>query len=120
MEERTYKIIAVDFDVTLSFGQWPDVGPANKDLIVFLKCRAARGDKLILWTSREGKELQDAVSWCSERGIHFDAVNDNLPETVQKYGNNSRKISYDYLIDDRVLMTAGLKAWKPFLREGVQ
>jgi len=31
----------------------------------------------------------------------FDAINDNLPEIKELYGNNSRKISYDIYIDDR-------------------
>ena len=44
------KIIAVDFDGTLSFGQWPDVGPANEKLVRFLQSRQGLGDKLILGT----------------------------------------------------------------------
>ena len=31
----------------------------------------------------------------------FDAVNDNLPEVKELYGNNSRKISCDIYIDDK-------------------
>lgn len=34
----------------------------------------------------------------------FDAVNENLPEILNKYHQrDSRKITYDYLIDDRNL-----------------
>jgi hypothetical protein len=47
-------IFGVDFDGTLSFGQWPEVGPANIGLIDFLKRRKNQGDRLILWTCREG------------------------------------------------------------------
>ena len=36
---RIDMILAVDFDGTLSFGQWPAVGPANEELIRFLKKR---------------------------------------------------------------------------------
>ena len=31
-----YKIIAVDFDGTLSFGEWPELGEPNKPLIEYL------------------------------------------------------------------------------------
>ena len=98
-----YKIIAVDFDGTLSFGEWPEVGPANKGLIDYLKRQQRCGDKLILWTCRAGKELDIAIDWCKENGLKFDAINDNLPEITQKYGNNSRKITCDVYIDDKAV-----------------
>jgi hypothetical protein len=95
--------LAVDFDGTLSFGKWPGVGPANTKLINFLLHRKSKGDKLILWTCRANKELEDAVIWCQEQGLVFDSVNDNLPEVVAYYGVTSRKISCDYYIDDKAI-----------------
>jgi hypothetical protein len=47
--------------------------------------------------------LEEAVNWCKEQGIIFDAVNANLPETLQKYGTDPRKITADYYIDDKTL-----------------
>lgn len=94
-------VLGVDFDGTLSFGRWPECGPANVGLIDFLKRRKINGDKLILWTCREGAELEEAVRWCDDQGVVFDAINDNLPETVDKFGCNSRKISCDLYIDDK-------------------
>jgi hypothetical protein len=96
-------VFAVDFDGTLSFGEWPEVGPANDTLIAYLKDRKHCGDKLILWTCRAGDALDAAVNWCSVNGLEFDAINDNLPEVTEKYGNNSRKISCDVYIDDRAV-----------------
>lgn len=105
-------IIAVDFDGTLSLGPWPGVGPANEELFAFLKSRQDKGVKLILWTCREGESLDAAVSFCKEQGLRFDAVNDNLPEIVDKYGTNSRKISCDYYIDDRAILAQEFYRWK--------
>ena len=34
---REYKIIAVDFDGTISFAKWPELGEPNTDLINLLK-----------------------------------------------------------------------------------
>ena len=96
-------ILAIDFDGTLSLGTWPDVGPANEKLFRFLKKRKDEGDKLILWSCRVGKPLEEAVAWCRENDLEFDAVNDNLPEVIEIYGTNSRKISCDYYIDDKAL-----------------
>ena len=64
-------------------------------LIDYLLQEKAAGNKLILWTCRAGKALTDATEWCCEQGLTFDAVNDNLPEIVELYGNNSRKITCD-------------------------
>ena len=98
------KIIAVDFDGTLSFGTWPDVGEPNTPLIEQLKTLKDKGNKLILWTCRAGEALDLAVSWCRDQQLEFDAINDNLPEIVELYGNNSRKITCDYYIDDRACL----------------
>jgi hypothetical protein len=94
-------IYAVDFDGTLSMGEWPEVGPVNERLVNFLLRRQMLGDKVILWTCRAGKPLTDAVDFCRKYGLIFDAVNDNLPEVVEQYGANSRKITCDVYIDDR-------------------
>lgn len=65
--------------------------------------RQELGDKLILWTCRENNELTAAVEWCEDNGLLFDAINDNLPEIIEKYGSNSRKISCDFYIDDKAI-----------------
>ena len=72
-----------------------------RKLIDYLLQEKAAGNKLILWTCRAGKALTDATEWCCEQGLTFDAVNDNLPEIVELYGNNSRKITCDLYIDDK-------------------
>ena len=36
--------------------------------------------------------------------LEFDAVTDNLPEIIEQYGNNSRKITCDYYIDDKAVL----------------
>lgn len=91
-------IIAVDFDGCLaSAGTWPEVGEPNEALINWLICLRKRGDKVILWTCRADEALQKAVEFCKVHGLEFDAVNDNLEELKQLYGNNSRKISADLL-----------------------
>ena len=100
---RDYQIIAVDFDGTLCFSNWPELGEPNLTLINYLKSWKENGNKLILWTCRIDEALTKAVDWCRKQGLEFDAVNDNLPEIVEYYGTNSRKITCDYYIDDRMM-----------------
>ena len=102
--ENSYKIIAVDFDGTLCYGEWPELGAPNIGLIRRLQLWQSQGNKLILWTCRAGEALEKALLWCQEQNLRFDAVNDNLPETVAFYGNNSRKITCDYYIDDKAVL----------------
>lgn len=95
------KIIAVDFDGTLCYATWPEVGAPNIKLINDLIDMQKAGDKIILWTCREGIALENAIRWCKEYNLEFDAINDNLAEQVKLYGNNSRKICCDMYIDDK-------------------
>ena len=102
--------IAVDFDGTLCFSKWPGLGEPNRPLIEYLRAWKDQGNKLILWTCRAGDALDLAVSWCKDQNLEFDAVNDNLPEVIELYGNNSRKISCDYYIDDRAIWPEEMRA----------
>jgi len=101
--ERYPEIYAVDFDGTLHLGKWPEIGEANLELIGFLQRTQAAGDKVILWTCRAGERLEVAVQWCEEQGLVFDAVNQNLQENIEYWGNDSRKVYAHYYIDDRNL-----------------
>ncbi len=67
------------------------------------------GNKLILWTCRAGEAFDRAVSWCKEQHLEFDVLNDNLPEIIDMYGNNSRKITCDYYIDDKAMLPGMVK-----------
>ena len=97
------KIWAIDFDGTLHFGRYPNIGPANEDLINVLKLARSMGVVLVLWTSREGQVLMEAVDWCREHGLEFDALNDNPQSTVDLFGYNPRKLAADLYIDDRAV-----------------
>lgn len=94
-------IIAVDFDGTLCEDKYPFIGPANRELIDYLNLAKLHGCKIILWTSRSGERLNEAVAWCKEHGLTFDAVNENVPEAIEVFGGDSRKIFAHRYIDDR-------------------
>lgn len=95
------KVIAIDFDGCLCTNCWPDIGDPIHSTIEKMRAEQAQGAQFILWTCREGAELDDALAWCKAHGIRFDAVNENLPDRIEKYGTNPRKIGADLYIDDK-------------------
>ena len=95
------KIYAVDFDgVITRHNRFPKLGEPNTEFIKWLKHRKEDGVKLILWTCREGWLLDEAITFCKAYGLEFDAVNENLPEVIQKYGGDNRKVFAHLYIDD--------------------
>lgn len=125
MDERAmdFDVIAVDFDGTLCDDAWPDIGEEDKATISYILARQKEGAKIILWTNREGIYLERAVAWCKDRGLIFDAVNENLPEVEKAFGSDSRKIFANEYLDDLALKGAMYFAeWcgkHLVLREGV-
>lgn len=96
------QIIAVDFDGTLCENKWPEIGEPNTELIGHLiMMQKTVGAKIILWTCRIGEMLDRAVNWCSEHGLEFDTVNENLPHIIERFGSDTRKIFANMYIDDR-------------------
>lgn len=72
--------IAVDFDGTIVEHRYPEIGKEVPFATVTLRKLIDEGHKLILWSVREGKLLDEAVAWCEKRGVHFYAVNKDFDE----------------------------------------
>jgi hypothetical protein len=104
-------VIAVDFDGTIVEHKYPEIGEERPFATEILKMLIADRHKLILWTVREGKLLDDAVKWCAERGVTFYAVNSDSSEMFAeaKKNNLSCKLNADYFIDDCNI--GGLPDW---------
>ena len=100
--------IAVDFDGTIVVHEYPAIGKEIPFAIDTLKRLQQEQHRLILWTVREGKELEDAVAFCAERGLEFYAVNSNFPEELTGI-TQPRKLTVDLFIDDRNL--GGIPDW---------
>ena len=95
-------IIAVDFDGTIVEHEYPAIGREIPFATETLKMLMKQKHKLIMWSVREGKLLDDAVKWCKDRGVEFYAVNKDYPEeTLDNNNHFSRKLKADLFIDDR-------------------
>ena len=94
--------IAVDFDGTIVEHKYPAIGKERPFAIDALIKLAEQGHRLILWTSRDGKLLDDAVKFCHDRGLDFYAVNSEVPANYMFQERHPvRKIRADLYIDDR-------------------
>jgi hypothetical protein len=111
-------VIAVDFDGTLCEFNFPNIGkqtPHQQELMDTLIQMRKEGHKLILWTNRGDNKnyqsLTEAVDWCREKGLEFDAINQNI-EGQKKLSGYSPKVMADIYIDDKAV---NVKDWKSIL-----
>jgi hypothetical protein len=113
MIHETYTI-AIDFDGTIVEDEYPKIGKPVLFAFDTLKKLQEKGHRLILWTYRNGRALEEAVEFCENHGVVFYAVNKSFPEEEfdPKY---SRKINADFFIDDRNI--GGLKSWGEIYQE---
>lgn len=99
-------IIAVDFDGTIVEHKFPEIGRPIPGAFEALRKLKLMGHKLILWTCRSDNDpafdfrplLTEAVVFCKNNGIEFDAINSNVSDRA---GLPSPKIYADLYIDDR-------------------
>lgn len=97
-------IVAVDFDGILCENRFPDIGRPHYYMISVVRQMMDAGFEVVLWTSRADDRLVQAVDWCSDRGLHFSAVNENAPSNRDQYEgehpNGTRKVYADLYVDD--------------------
>ena len=97
-------IIAVDFDGILCKDSFPDIGKPNYEIISLVRQLIDMEHEVVLWTTRNGKELEAAIEWCRDRGLYFTSINEPAPSNKKQfdgvYPTQSRKIYADVYIDD--------------------
>ena len=93
-------IIAIDFDGTIVEDAYPKIGKPMIFAFETMKKLQSEGHRLILWTYRTDKKLQEAVDFCKQQGLEFYAINKSYPEE-EFDGKISRKIHATFFVDDR-------------------
>lgn len=94
------KTIAIDFDGTCVFNEYPKVGASVPYCVSTLQECLKNGNKLILFTMRDKDKLTAAINWFKENKISLWGINEN---PSQKSWSNSRKVYADIYIDDLAL-----------------
>ena len=107
-------IIAVDFDGTCVKEKYPKIGSDLPGAVETLQALVARDHRLILWTCREGQELEDAVNWFKEREIELFGINET-PLDADFRPQGGRKVYANLYIDDRTL--EGFPGWSKIHQE---
>lgn len=92
-------IIAIDFDGTCVTHEYPSVGK-EIGAVPLLQELVGNGHKLILFTMRSGKTLEDAVNWFKQNEIHLYGIQTN---PSQSEWTSSPKAYAELYIDDAAL-----------------
>ena len=97
------KTIAIDFDGTLVFHEFPKIGAEIPLARMVLQRLAKAGHRLILWTCRSGHDLLAAVNFVElDMGIDLYCFNSN---GIDDAYSGCPKIFADLYIDDASLGT---------------
>ena len=80
MLPNKHLIIAIDFDGTIVEDAYPNIGKPMIFAFETMKKLQSEGHRLILWTYRTDKKLQEAVDFCKQQGLEFYAINKSYPE----------------------------------------
>lgn len=102
-------VLAIDFDGTIATLSFPEVGTLRENADVVIRKLYNEGHKIIINTCRSGIHEGSAQIFLENHDIPYHYINSNLPELILVYGQDCRKISADYYIDDKCLM--GLPSW---------
>ena len=92
--------ICVDFDGTIVKHEYPKIGGDIPEAIKTLKDLVDKGHKLILFTMRSGKELDEAVNYLVDKGVDLHGINMN---PGQRKWTSSPKAFANMYIDDMAL-----------------
>lgn len=93
-------IIAIDFDGTIVSHMYPNIGVEVPNAFNVMKKLIEKEHKLMLWTMRDGRELDEAVAFCERRGVSFWGVNCNPSQA--SWSNSTKQFAHLY-IDDAAL-----------------
>ncbi len=96
-------VIAIDFDGTITTESFPQVGQLMVGADAVIRRLFADGHKIIINTCRSGKYEGWAEDFLKENLIPYHLINSNLPELIDLYKQDCRKISADIYIDNTCL-----------------
>ena len=98
--------IAVDFDGTIVEHKYPDIGLPVIGAFVWLRSWQELGAELVLWTCRDGIELDEAVAFCKKNGVEFIGVNGVTDPFTQ-----SPKVFANVYVDDAAFGCPLVQIW---------
>ena len=111
--------IAVDFDSTLCLTDgFPNILGPNGNCFHILRKWQRMGCKILLHTMRYGKDLEEAIVWCSNCKMFFDGINHNPCEEARDPEYQGKMYALFY-IDDKAIGTPLLHSKYERIRDHV-
>jgi hydroxymethylpyrimidine pyrophosphatase-like HAD family hydrolase len=99
-----FKTFCIDFDGTIAYDAYPKIGgliPGAKETMKQIK---KLGGTIIIWTCRNNEAAIEARKFLEDNDIPFDYFNESIPEHINEYNGDTRKVFADCYIDDRGLL----------------
>ena len=107
LENETKKIIAVDYDDTITlYAPYPERADLNPKAKKYLDKLHEKGYTLVLWSARDGKDYDEAYNRCIDE---FGLTYLEKDSKVFKHGSTGKLVAHFY-IDDRCIL--GKLNWK--------
>lgn len=72
------KYIAIDFDDTIVKSDFPDIIGLQPDADVVIKALYSAGKQIMIWTCREGEELEQAKQFLAKEEIPYHYINEKI------------------------------------------
>lgn len=95
--------ISCDFDGTIVEGAFPGIGKLKKDADKFINKLYDLGFNILINTCRSGAYEGDAENFLKRVDIKYHYINNNLPQSIEYFKQDCRKLSADVYIDDKCL-----------------
>ena len=109
MEYDTNYVVAVDFDGTIAVGStFEKTGKISKRAVRSIQKIKELGCITVLWTTREDKDLEEALNMIAENNLSFDYINDYPVRGTR------RKVCADIYIDDKSTYNGKIN-WKRYI-----
>jgi hypothetical protein len=109
-------LLAIDFDLTIANSQpFPKIQGLKKGAKKYINKLVNEGYHITIWTCRtdceKGNHLSEALSFLNGEGVMYHSANKNYEPLNKCFGNDCRKISADFYVDDKGLWLFGLPSW---------
>jgi len=114
-EPKHRAIIALDFDKNIADSHYPAIHKLFDNAKEVVNFFYDENIYIIINTCRNGKEMEQARQFLIQEGVKFDKINEQHPYVIQLFGNDTRKISADFYVDDKDLYAQFNPLWPNWL-----
>lgn len=94
-------ILAIDFDGTIAYSNYPDIGDLLPGAVEVITNLRQRGHTIIINSCRAGNDEKQMKDFLRYSEVPYDYINKNCPRQIKLYGGDTRKISCDISFDDK-------------------